>query len=109
MAEFIWRPQDSYTITNEPRVRVASYGDGYEQRAKDGINNQLKTYQFIFRGLPDDIQPIQDFLVARGAVESFQWNSIYENKMVTMVCRSWSFNPQRMKYEITATFEEVVA
>lgn len=109
MAEFTWRPQDDYPISNAPRVKVVNYGDGYEQRAKDGINNKLKSYQLIFRGVITEMQPIQDFLDARGAVESFQWMSIYENEMKTIVCREWSLTPQRMKFEISAVFEEVVA
>ena len=44
MDEFKWRPEDACQINNEPKVRVAKFGNGYEQRAKDGINNQLKTY-----------------------------------------------------------------
>ena len=109
MAEFKWRPQDAYPISNAPKVKVASYGDGYEQRAKDGINNQLKSYQLNFRGFIKDMKPIQDFLVERGAVESFQWFSVYEGEMKTIVCREWSLTPQRMKYELSAVFEEVVA
>lgn len=109
MTEFTWRPQDGYPIANSPRVMVAAYGHGYEQRAKDGINNQLKSYQLNFIGLPDKLKPIQDFLVARGAVESFQWNSPYENEIKTIICREWTYKPRQMVYEISAVFEEVVA
>ncbi|NAU78407.1 phage tail protein, partial [Klebsiella pneumoniae] len=48
MEEFKWRPETAYQVGNEPKVKVAKFGNGYEQRVKDGINNQLKTYQLSF-------------------------------------------------------------
>lgn len=33
-----WIPDVPFTFDEEPRLRVAQFGDGYQQRALDGIN-----------------------------------------------------------------------
>ncbi|MDE1487394.1 phage tail protein [Xenorhabdus bovienii] len=107
--EFKWRPQDNYEVTHEPRVRVVKFGDGYEQRVKDGINNQLKRYQLSFIVSSQIGKEINEFLSARGAVESFTWLTSDDNQLRTFVCRSWTVNRQQVIWSISCTFEEVVA
>ncbi|CDH01589.1 phage tail protein [Xenorhabdus bovienii] len=107
--EFKWRPQDNYEVSHEPRVRVVKFGDGYEQRVKDGINNQLKRYQLSFVEKVDTGRAIDEFLRVRGAVESFTWRTSDDNQLRTFVCRSWTVNRQRVIWSISCTFEEVVA
>ncbi len=63
-------------MTHEPRVKVIKFGDGYEQRFKDGINNQLKRYQLNFVEKMETGKAIDEFLRARGAVESFTWQGM---------------------------------
>ncbi|MBI6547274.1 phage tail protein [Xenorhabdus lircayensis] len=107
--EFKWRPQDNYEISHEPRVKVIKFGDGYEQRFKDGINNQLKRYQLNFIEKAETGKAIDEFLRARGAVESFTWLTSDDNQLRTFVCRSWTVNRQRVIWSVSCLFEEVVA
>ncbi|MBD2816487.1 phage tail protein [Xenorhabdus sp. Flor] len=107
--EFTWRPQDHYEVSNEPRVKVIKFGDGYEQRVKDGINNQLKRYQLNFIEQADTGRAIDAFLRVRGAVEAFTWRTSDDNQLRTFVCRSWTVNRQRVVWSVNCTFEEVVA
>ncbi|MBE8597923.1 phage tail protein [Xenorhabdus sp. BG5] len=107
--EFKWRPQDNYEVSHEPRVKVIKFGDGYEQRIKDGINNQLKKYQLSFVEKADTGRAIDEFLRARGAVESFTWLTSDDNQLRTFVCRSWTVNRQWLMWSISCVFEEVVA
>ncbi|MEQ1969112.1 phage tail protein [Xenorhabdus nematophila] len=107
--EFKWRPQDNYEVTHEPRVKVIKFGDGYEQRIKDGINNQLKRYQLNFIEKMETGKAIDEFLRARGAVESFTWLTSDDNQLRTFVCRSWTVNRQRVMWSVSCLFEEVVA
>ncbi|QTL40607.1 phage tail protein [Xenorhabdus budapestensis] len=107
--EFTWRPQDNYEVSHEPRVKVVKFGDGYEQRIKDGINNQLKRYQLNFAGSAETGRTIDEFLRARGAVESFVWRSSDDNQLRTFVCRSWTVNRHRVRWSVSCVFEEVVA
>ena len=69
---FFWRPSYGYNQKTEPRVRVVRFGDGYEQRVPDGIQNQLLTLELAFteRG-GSESTAILHFLNARGGSESF--------------------------------------
>lgn len=55
------------------RILKASFGDGYEQRAGDGLNTRAQSWSLTFNGTEAEVQPIQDFLDARAGVESFYW------------------------------------
>ena len=41
-------PDKTLTRSSNPRVRVQSFGDGYEQRIVDGINNINEIYSVSF-------------------------------------------------------------
>jgi len=41
-------PDRALTATNSPSVRVAQFGDGYQQRAPIGINNLVQDYSLSF-------------------------------------------------------------
>ncbi len=109
MEEFKWRPETAYQVGNEPKVKVAKFGNGYEQRVKDGINNQLKTYQISFIKHADIGKQIDEFLKDRGAVESFLWLTSDDNSKRKFVCRGWQVTPRATAWQIDCTFEEVVA
>ncbi len=69
---FFWRPAYNYTLKWEPRNRVIAFGDGYEQRAPDGIQNNLMTLDLTFdvRG-EDEATAILHFLHTRNGAEAF--------------------------------------
>ena len=45
-------PDKQLTKASTPRVLTAKFGDGYEQRAVDGINNLAETYTLTFKTRP---------------------------------------------------------
>lgn len=55
------------------RVRSIQFGDGFKQEVKDGLNNKLDNWPVSATGPADEIQPLIDFLDARGGSESFLW------------------------------------
>ena len=56
-------PDKQLTKASTPRVLTAKFGDGYEQRAVDGINNLAETYTLTFKTRPKaDIDDIVAFL-----------------------------------------------
>ena len=109
METFHWRPQNSSTTSVSPKVKVIKFGDGYEQRIRDGINNDLRSYNVTFVGLSEDISLIDDFLSRHNAVKAFLWREPNTNKTIKGVCRSWTSTPNSAAKTISATFEEVVA
>src|SRR4051812_21120072 len=38
---FFWKPSYDLVVKQDPRIKSIKFGDGYEQRVKDGINNML--------------------------------------------------------------------
>jgi phage-related protein len=65
-------PDKSMMKNSTPRVLVASFGDGYEQRIADGINNLDETYTLTFATrLKADIDDMVAFLDLKKGVSSF--------------------------------------
>ena len=65
-------PDKSMAKQSTPRVLVASFGDGYEQRIADGINTLNETYSLTFRTRPKAyIDDVVAFLDARKGVSTF--------------------------------------
>lgn len=103
---FTWPPQ-SVTESVEPRVRTAKFGDGYEQRAADGINAVLPIWELSFSVTTATAGAILDYLLARGGVESFLWTPPGGTQR-RVVCRKWRTRcADRVSRQIDATFEQV--
>ena len=65
-------PDKSMTKASTPRVLIATFGDGYEQRIADGINTLNEIYNLTFATrLKEDIDDIVAFLDGKGGVSSF--------------------------------------
>ena len=65
-------PDKSMSKQSAPRVLVANFGDGYEQRIADGINTLNEIYNLTFATrLKEDIDDIVAFLDGKGGVSSF--------------------------------------
>lgn len=65
-------PDKQLSKASKPRVLTAKFGDGYEQRAVDGINNLAETYTLTFKTRPKaDIDDIVAFLDSKQNVTKF--------------------------------------
>lgn len=108
MATFTYTPDYGAAYEVKPNVRVAKFGDGYEQRQANGINTQPKQWSLRFSMRNDtEAAAIETFLVTQAAVLSFDWTDI-NGDAGKYVCRSWNRTKERFNLNtITATFEEV--
>lgn len=110
--------QPSYTseVARDPRLIVNSFGDGYSQRAPDGINYTPLTYTLIFENRSLDVcTAINNFLFGespfydRVPEEPFFWTAPFpfSNKV-----RLWTFSKPTFRYvsftnmTVTVTFTE---
>lgn len=109
METFHWEVAPNMGVKAEPRVKTIKLGDGYEQRIKDGINNDLRTYNVMLNVARDDGLVIDAFLTRQGGVHAFKWREPSTHKLITVKCPSWTTNVKHTAISITATFEEVVA
>lgn len=107
---FIWKPSYSSSVSVSPKVKVIKFGDGYEQRVRDGINSILLDLDLSFDNrASQEATAILHFLHEKSAYKSFLFlPSPPYNTMKRFVCRTWShstifYNNQSIK----AKFEEI--
>ncbi|WP_252318789.1 MULTISPECIES: phage tail protein [Symbiopectobacterium] len=99
-------PEGAFT----QRTRSIQFGDGYTQRAGDGINGELQSWPLTFVGNQAHIQPIIAFLRRHKGYNAFQWvNPLAE---LGLYCCPDGFNVTAMGknsrsdqvFQLTATF-----
>lgn len=74
MAEtFAWQHRAAPTGSIKHRTLSASFGDGYTQRAGDGVNTQAAEWPLEFVGSKAFIEPIATFLDTHGGFRAFNW------------------------------------
>tara|TARA_Y100000004_G_C8838154_1_gene379290 strand:- start:44 stop:385 length:342 start_codon:yes stop_codon:yes gene_type:complete len=110
MAAFpIANPKYNYTITRQPAVNVISFGDGFEQRLTEGLNQNPITLNLKFDLSQTDSTTAVNFLNARitdGA--SFTFLVPNENVTKNFVCLSYNTAiPFLNRVTLTCTFREV--
>lgn len=107
-------PDKSLSLQSTPRVLIANFGDGYEQRISDGINSLKESFSVSFNNRPkDEIDEIKLFLNTKKGVGSFDFtypdsNELTNEISVKVVCDSFSavLNYDDY-YSISATFRRV--
>jgi phage-related protein len=109
MATFTWTPDFGAKAAYKPRVRVASFGDGYEQRQAEGINARSDLWDLQFQNRTDsETSSILSFLEARAGVEAFDWTPPTELTAIRVVCREWTKSLDRNNLNtVTAQFTRV--
>jgi len=110
MAAFpIANPKYNYTITRQPAVNVISFGDGFEQRLTEGLNQNPITLNLKFDLSQTDSTTAINFLNARitdGA--SFTFLVPNENVTKNFVCLSYNTAiPFLNRVTLTCSFREV--
>ncbi|WP_439259485.1 phage tail protein [Lonepinella sp. BR2930] len=109
MKTFNWKPQWGVKCTRKPDVKVLSFGNGYEQRIKNGINNDLRSFDVVFKGDVANISAIDNFLTEHGAVNAFYWTPYGETTQGKFKCEEWEKEYSTGFLTLTATFKEVLA
>lgn len=99
------QPDAGASMSCEPTVETAKFGDGYEQRVAIGINNKLRTWsvQFTYNQ-----QEVLDLLESCGGVTSFTWTDpLGQNGQY--LCRKWrTSHIGSSLYSVSGDFEQVV-
>lgn len=91
------------------RVRSVGFGDGYEQRAPDGLNSVRRAWKVKWTLLSREQRNlIYDFLVEKKGVHPFIWEVPTEGETVQVLCRkkpSWSHDDYE-SFSLSAEFTE---
>ena len=105
----------TYQISKKTNARVleAPFGDGYRQRAGDGINAIVDEWSLGWIVGSTDADTLTDFFEARGGYESFDWTPSGESVSKKWSCKTWSKTPAVAKdssdeevWNISATFRQ---
>jgi phage-related protein len=108
MSVFTWIPSYPASVGEQPKVLSASFGDGYEQRAGDGINNVKKIWKLNFKYRSTaEATDIRNFLKTQGGVSAFDWTDP-DGDTLRFVCRDWPREfTQGLMVSFSVTFEQV--
>lgn len=109
METFSWEVAPNMSVKAEPKIKTIKFGDGYEQRIQDGINNDLRTYDITLTVQRESAKFIDQFLTRHGGLHAFKWREPNTNHLITVKCSSWSSNVSNTVITINATFEEIIA
>jgi phage-related protein len=108
MSTFTWIPDIGSTEERAPRIRSVQFGDGYEQRAQDGINADMRKRSLSFTARSSaESTAILAFLEAQGGTASFDYTHPGDSSR-KYVCKSWkATDTGYLLKTITAEFQEV--
>ena len=108
------QPDKSLSRKNTPRVHLAQFGDGYEQRLQDGINSLKQEISVSFQTRPKaEIDDLVAFFESLNGVTKFRFDIADSNagsstETIKVVCPDWD---QKWEYDdyytLTATFVRV--
>ena len=96
---------------SSPKVHTLTFGDGYEQRIADGINNLAQQMNVTFNTRPKaEIDDLVAFFESLGGVSKFRMTIDDTNgaETIKVVCRQWNqtWNYDDF-YSLSATFDRV--
>lgn len=105
--EFTWFPNVDSTCDTKPNVSSTKFGDGYELRVANGINNAPMKWSLKFTRMRAEALEIIAFLRSHGGVTKFQWTNPFE-ETGTYICREWKSSQGKGGVtEIDVDFEQV--
>ncbi len=111
LAVYDWVESPGTSLNERPRVAATRFGDGYEQRAPDGLNPITQTWQVVHRAIDIAVaEAIVAFLRARlsapAGLEAFEWWPPRQAAALRFTCREWTMNidDETDTATVTATF-----
>lgn len=94
MADLPIQPDYSSPVKFAPRVLTAGFGDGYSQRAQDGLNANPQSWELSYQELTDaEVQTLLDFFEGLGGVSNFTWQPKYSTAVKKFLCSEWGATP----------------
>ena len=89
-------PDRGFTKQTKPSILRAKFGDGYEQRKINGINNMVETYNLSFSNRPNtETDDLEAFFIEQAGVSKFTFTIPDSNegtgeKDIKVICTEWS-------------------
>lgn len=103
-------PDRGFNAESIPTVKRWRFGDGYEQRAADGINNLRRVFNILLSPRPkEEIDDTVAFFQSKNGVDNFDYifNQGGGEITIKVVCKQWNKTWLHDDfYALSATFEE---
>lgn len=97
-----WRPASAFQVDYTPRIQKALFGDGYQQRAIDGINSLGRSWSLTFQERDTVLRAMVNYLAAlKGA--SFDFLEPESGEMVSVFCDKWSVSWALKNWSLAGT------
>jgi phage-related protein len=87
-----WNPTWPIDIDREPRLQIAKFGDGYEQRMLDGINWMTSTWKLKWSMRPHDVLIAMDDYLTDVQADAFPFLDPHSQTLVMVFCDKWSIS-----------------
>ena len=81
-----YAPSWPVDIEREPRMSIAKFGDGYEQRALDGINPMNTTWKPKWKMRPRDVLMAMDAYLTSRQAGAFPFYDPTPQQIVQVFC-----------------------
>lgn len=83
-------PVLGWSSSTRATVERVTFGDGYTQRARPGLNSLRRELEFEWKGAPKSVaDAIDAFLRARGGAEAFLYTPPGWSGPVLFTCAEW--------------------
>lgn len=83
-------PDVGLSGSTKHRILESQFGDGYKQRAGDGINTKEKTYDLSWNNMPnDDIDDIIEFLDGQKGYIAFNYTLPNATAAQKFICKEY--------------------
>lgn len=84
-----WCPTVPLSVSNEWRMNVAQYGDGYQQRALDGINALNQTFSVSYENRPQKMIEAMVAYLTTNKAKLFPFRHPVTGVITNVFCDSW--------------------
>lgn len=94
----------------ETKIRIlkSDFGDGYSQRAGDGLNATAASATLVWDVLTaSEAAEIDDFFRDQGGYTAFYYTLPGESTQKSFTCESWSQSYTELHYKISAKISQV--
>lgn len=108
METFDFMPNWGMTLNKEPKVKTLAFGNGYEQRLKQGLNHNLRSYSLEFSGTEERVKQIESFLDRHEGYKAFHWTPP-NSTLGKFKCEKWSVPQSEGFWRLSCEFKEVIA
>lgn len=104
-----FNPDKALKQNIKPRILKAQFGDGYMQRARDGINTLAEDWSLTWKNRTvAEGRALTDFFESTQGIHKFTWTPPYSTESINVIVESWDVSyPQMNVLTIQAKFKRV--